>query len=81
MLSGGPVQSIANLAKGQDRGNAVTIQVSSFHPEVRVNVFFLLFFPLFPIKQTKDNMGILNSDNEIQRRQYVGGTRYLHKCI
>ncbi|XP_002284502.1 homeobox-leucine zipper protein GLABRA 2 [Vitis vinifera] len=26
MLSGGPVQSIANLAKGQDRGNAVTIQ-------------------------------------------------------
>ncbi|GLU22225.1 hypothetical protein SLE2022_383150 [Rubroshorea leprosula] len=26
MSSGGPVQSIANLAKGQDRGNAVTIQ-------------------------------------------------------
>lgn len=43
MLSGGPVQSIANLAKGQDRGNAVTIQVSSFHPEVRVNVFFFFF--------------------------------------
>lgn len=28
MLNGGPVQTIANLAKGQDRGNAVTIQVS-----------------------------------------------------
>ncbi|KAJ9190203.1 hypothetical protein P3X46_001430 [Hevea brasiliensis] len=26
MSNGGPVQSIANLAKGQDRGNAVTIQ-------------------------------------------------------
>ncbi|XWS11935.1 hypothetical protein CRYUN_Cryun37aG0048100 [Craigia yunnanensis] len=29
MSNGGPVQSIANLAKGKDRGNAVTIQVSS----------------------------------------------------
>jgi homeobox-leucine zipper protein len=29
MSSGGAVQSIANLAKGQDRGNAVTIQVSA----------------------------------------------------
>lgn len=28
MSSGGTVQSIANLAKGQDRGNAVAIQVS-----------------------------------------------------
>lgn len=28
MSSGGAVQSIANLPKGQDRGNAVTIQVS-----------------------------------------------------
>lgn len=28
MSNGGTVQSIANLAKGQDRGNAVTIQVS-----------------------------------------------------
>lgn len=26
MSNGGPVQSIANLAKGQDRGNAVTVQ-------------------------------------------------------
>ncbi|KAA8537480.1 hypothetical protein F0562_027088 [Nyssa sinensis] len=26
MSNGGPVQSIANLAEGQDRGNAVTIQ-------------------------------------------------------
>ncbi|PNX61617.1 homeobox-leucine zipper protein GLABRA 2-like, partial [Trifolium pratense] len=35
MSSGGEVQSIANLAKGQDRGNAVTIQVSysNFKPE------------------------------------------------
>ena len=30
MSSGGTVQSIANLSKGQDRGNAVTIQVSCF---------------------------------------------------
>ncbi|GFZ08055.1 HD-ZIP IV family of homeobox-leucine zipper protein with lipid-binding START domain-containing protein [Actinidia rufa] len=28
MSNGGPVQSIANLAKGQDRGNAVTIQAT-----------------------------------------------------
>ncbi|CAL1378113.1 unnamed protein product [Linum trigynum] len=28
MSNGGPVQSIANLAKGQDRGNAVTIQMT-----------------------------------------------------
>lgn len=28
MSNGGPVESIANLATGQDRGNAVTIQVS-----------------------------------------------------
>jgi len=28
MSGGGTVQSIANLSKGQDRGNAVTIQVS-----------------------------------------------------
>ncbi|CAN1836544.1 Homeobox-leucine zipper protein GLABRA 2 [Linum perenne] len=30
MSNGGPVQSIANLAKGQDRGNAVTIQKRYF---------------------------------------------------
>lgn len=30
MSNGVPVQSIASLAKGQDRGNAVTIQVSCF---------------------------------------------------
>lgn len=29
MSNGGPVQSVANLAKGQDKGNAVSIQVST----------------------------------------------------
>lgn len=33
MSNGSPVQPIANLAKGQDRGNAVTIQVSSLSQE------------------------------------------------
>lgn len=35
MSNGGPVQNIANLAKGQDRGNAVTIQVISLFPAGR----------------------------------------------
>lgn len=30
MFGGDKVKSIANLAKGQDRGNSVTIQVNSF---------------------------------------------------
>ncbi|CAK9174593.1 unnamed protein product [Ilex paraguariensis] len=38
MSNGSPVQSIANLAKGQDRGNAVTVHVS---------FFFLSFSSLF----------------------------------
>lgn len=45
MSSGGPVQSIANLAKGQDRGNAVTVQVR-FSESFAFN---------FLINQTKDN--------------------------
>lgn len=32
--NGGPAQCIANLAKGQDRGNAVTIQVSLYRVKI-----------------------------------------------
>jgi homeobox-leucine zipper protein len=31
MSNGGPVQTIANLIKGQDRGNAAAILVSYLH--------------------------------------------------
>ena len=37
MSNGGPAQSIANLAKGQDRGNSVTIQVSSLSQNYKLH--------------------------------------------
>lgn len=38
MSSGGPAQSIANLAKGQDRGNSVAIQVSSLKSKLQTSL-------------------------------------------
>lgn len=56
MSTGIPVEVIANLAKGQDRGNMVTVQVSTFHfiqlPQFRV-YRKLELFTRFRIQETK----------------------------
>lgn len=54
MANEGPVQNIASMAKGQDRGNAVTIQVSfssneiSEHNELSlINLAVMVFLKIF----------------------------------
>lgn len=63
MSNGGPVQSIANLAKGKDRGNAVTIQVSSlgcFFPLLTVyNILNCIMFSVQAMKSKENSMWVL----------------------
>lgn len=52
MSSGGPAQSIANLAKGQDRGNSVAIQVSSLKSKLQTSL------TLVSPNQTNSNLNL-----------------------
>ncbi|KAE8680774.1 Homeobox-leucine zipper protein GLABRA 2 [Hibiscus syriacus] len=70
MSNGGSVKCIANLAKGQDQGNAVTVQASSPLPIREFSRTKIWIFSLWIISIIQIESCLSVSDNEVQREQH-----------